>query len=131
MQLDSFMKEFAKEMELTEDFPLILGSYSLPLEDDLTVSVTPIPNGFTLYCSLIACPQTNRESFFSQLLLANLFGQGTRGAILGLNEDGNRLTLSKTIDYTIDYKGFRDVIEDFINVIDFWREETLAQNKSG
>lgn len=58
-------------------------------------------------------------------MLGNLFGQGTHKAVLGLTEDGNMLTLFKVVEYNIDYKQFRDALEDFINSVDFWREEAL------
>ena len=59
------------------------------------------------------------------MLHGNLFGIGTRGAVLGASIDGNLLTLSKEVEYTPDYKEFKDLVEDFINMVDYWREEAL------
>ena len=75
--------------------------------------------------SVAAVPKGQQELLFTQALLANLCGQGTKGSLLGLNESGTVLTLSHTIDYDINYKEFRDLVEDFISTIDFWREESL------
>lgn len=123
--LRRFIEEFSREMELEGSIPEINGVYTIPLEDKLDITLTEIPQGFTLFSTLIKCPIQNKEAFYCKLLHANLFGQGTHGALLGLNDDGTYLTLSRKIDYNIDYKGFKDVVEDFINVVDFWREETL------
>lgn len=126
--LDRFMETFAKEMEL-EAFPNVKGSYIIPLENDLSIQLVPLPNGFSLFSTTASVPTVNRETFLVQVLHANLFGQGTHGSVLGLNDLGNLLTLSRIIDYNIDYKTFRDIIEDFINVLDFWREEVRLSNK--
>ena len=55
-------------------------------------------------------------------MMANLFGQGTKGGILGINAEGTMLTLSRTVDFAVDYKDFKEFLEDFINVMDFWQK---------
>lgn len=124
--LDRFMKQLAKEMELSQEIPLSeKGIYRLPLEEDLSVEVTAVGGDF-LFSSLVApCPTENVDLFYMRMMLANLFGQGTLGAILGLNQEGNYLVLSRSVENRIEYKEFRDIIEDFVNSVDFWREEAL------
>lgn len=127
--LDDHMKKLQKEMELTQPLNTDLpGVYALPLEEGLTVIVTSMGSGCVLTCNMIACPKQREEDFYSTALLGDLFGQGTGGAVLGLSEDGNMLTLSKAIDYNIEYKDFKDLLEDFINSVDFWRQEVLNHN---
>lgn len=126
--LERHMESFAKEMDI-EHFPSDKGSYTIPLEDDLSIQLTPTENGFVLYSTIAQVPSESREAFLTKTLHANLFGQGTFGSILGLNELGNLLTLSRNVEYNIDYKGFKEVIEDFINALDFWREEVRLNNK--
>ncbi len=118
------MKQLAQELEVDDLLePGSTGNYKLPLEEDLAINITPLSKGFYLFCNITPCPKANREVFYSDALLANLFGQGTHGAILGLSEDGGRVTLSYAADYSVEYKEFRDSLEDFINTVDFWREE--------
>jgi hypothetical protein len=121
--LDDWMRDFAQELEtgsLATESP---GSYEIPMDEDLKIAVTSLGQGYNLFSVLAACPKINKENFFSKVMQANLFGQGTHGAVLGLTEEGNMLTLSQFVDYTTNYKDFRDVVEDFINTVDFWREE--------
>lgn len=129
--LGNLMEQLVKDLELgtplTTEVP---GVYSFPLDLGLSVIISEIPRGFSLKCSICPLPQTNDEQILTQAMLANLFGQGTRGSILGLSSEGSILTLTQVIDYTVDYKEFRDILEDFINSVDFWREETLAQSKT-
>ena len=124
--LQSFIPRLVNDLELgnvnlSSDVP---GIYSLPLEDGLFINMTDIPEGFILKCNVAPYPKVKEELFVTQAMLANLFGQGTKGAILGLNSDGTILTLTMIIDYPVDYKDFRNSLEDFINVMDFWREES-------
>lgn len=128
--LEELINQLSKEMEL--DSPLkasIPNLYTIPLEESLSVSITsPSPDLISLSCVIGDCPMEEREAFFAELLLANLLGQGTRGAILGMNSEGNLLTLTKDIDYPIDYKNFRDIVEDFFNAADVWRQEILNRS---
>lgn len=123
--LEPFMQSIAQELELPELSPTGKGEYTIPFED-YAIIIAPIQDGFSLFCNVILFPKENREKFLMHAMHANLFGQGTNGAVVGLSEDGNLLTLSKVVDYNVDYKEFRDTLEDFLNAIDYWREETLT-----
>ncbi len=125
--LQNFIPRLIDELELgdttlTSGVP---GIYTLPLEDGLAVNMTDIPNGFILKCNVAPFPKTMEELFATQLMLGNLFGQGTKGAVLGLNMDGTIITLTHVVDYPVEYKEFRESLEDFINTMDFWRDEAL------
>lgn len=126
--LDTFIKELSQELELTE--PLVAdvpGVYALPLDEGLSIMISANSNnrGMQLACTLGPAPMNKEEDFFTQAMLGNLFGQGTKNGVLGLSEDGKMMTLSRTIYYDIDYRQFREIVEDFINSVDFWREEAL------
>lgn len=124
MATTDLIKQYASDLEIEGELePDSPGIYTLALEDDINVKITVLPQGFSLFAAVIACPQSNKEQFLSQALLANLFGQGTRGSVLGTTDDGNLLTLSKLVEYNVDYKDFRETLEDFVIVIDFWREQ--------
>lgn len=123
--LDKFIQSLSKELELEETLATeVPGVYALPLEGDLMITITDKPPGFSLACTLDSAKKQNEEDFFARLMLGNLFGQGTKGAVLGLTEDGNLLTLTQTVDYNAEYKEFRDIIEDFINSAEYWRIES-------
>jgi len=126
--LQNFIPKLIQDLELgkTNLSSLNPGVYTFPLEDGLSIDMSDIPNdGFMLKCNVAPFPKVKEELFVTQAMMGNLFGQGTRGAILGLNPDGTILTLTLIVDYPADYKDFRNSLEDFINVMDFWREEAL------
>jgi hypothetical protein len=127
MQLSKLVEGLQKEWELSQplrqDIPSV---YTVPLDTGLSFTISAYSQGGVWLQSTIAeAPDKNLEEVYTQLLLGNLFGQGTKGALLGLNENGTQLTLSRTIGYDIDFQEFKDSVEDFINTIDFWREEMM------
>ena len=126
--LASLMEKLTQELELDKSLATeVPGTYAFPLDQGLTVTIFEIPRGFLLKCPVGPAPKVQEELFLTQAMLANLFGQGTRGAVLGLSPEGTILTLSQVVDYTVDYKEFKDIVEDFINSVDFWHEEALSQ----
>lgn len=127
MKLQDLVQELEKEWGLEKPLPQeIPGVYTIPLDEGLNFVASSLPEGgLRLSSSLAPAPQRNMEEAYQSLLLSNLFGQGTKGALLGLNDTGTLLTLSREIEYDVDLKEFSNIVEDFINTIDFWREEML------
>jgi hypothetical protein len=125
MKLEDLVQKFMEELGLTAPLKSSTpGGFSIPLEESVTVNLSPLsPFGFELRSEFVDCPKEDLESIFTELLHANLFTQGTKGACLGLNEQKNRLVLTQQITTDISYETFTHLIEDFINTIDFWREE--------
>jgi hypothetical protein len=82
-------------------------------------------DGEAYFSALIApLPTKDKEDFLLKLMKANFLGQGTGGAVLGLKEDESCLTLSLSLPYEINYRAFKDAIEEFVNYIDYWKTET-------
>lgn len=127
MQLKELIKGLEKEWDLDVPLPLeVPGVYTIPLDAGLNFTIASLPEGgFRLSSTLAPAPQINLETAYQALLLANLFGQGTKGAILGLNDAGTLLTLSREIEYDVNLNDFNNIVEDFINSMDFWREEMM------
>ncbi len=97
--------------------------YSIPLEEGLEVIITPTQGGFSIKSSIAECPKGKEPEFLTQAMTANVFGQGTDHCVLGLDESGKYITLNREIDYRNNYSDFSHIIEDFIYMIDFWRDE--------
>lgn len=128
--LAELMRELAKEFESNTNFASEKeGVYAIPLEENLFVNISSQRQGVLLSCNFASAPSSNREKVFQHMLHGNLFGQGTRGAVLGATLDGNVLTLSKDVEYTPNYKEFKELVEDFINMVDYWRDEALTSKQ--
>lgn len=123
--LEKHMEKFRQEMEIEGTLAgKKPGIYEIPLEENLTVVLKDKSSGFELACTLGSAKKEQEELFYTTLMFGNLFGEATSGAVLGLTEDGNLLTLSQSIDYNADYKDFKIIIEEFIESVDFWRDES-------
>lgn len=93
---------------------LRLGAYVVEMREldpgiSLTAPIGPLPK--------------EKEDAFTYCLRANLLGQGTGGARIGLSANERFLTLSLGLPYEMNYQAFREKLEDFINYLVYWREE--------
>lgn len=125
--INEYMVKLAQELELPVEVAQdVGGKYRLPMDEETVVNLLDVPPGFSLQANVCKVPDKNLEVFYEHVLHGNLLGQGTFGAVLGLTDDGKYLTLSLDIDYPIPYNTFKETIEEFLNTVDYWRDETLA-----
>ena len=103
--------------------------FKLNLGPELSVFVRELEEGFTLSSRVAQVPPKKREELFILLMKANFLGQGTGGSAIGMEEDEKFLTLSLAIPYEMNYKAFREQIEDFANFADYWRGEVMRHIK--
>lgn len=124
--LKELIKQLSYEMELEKPLAAEMsGVYTLPLNEGLHVIVSSDEHGLTFYSELGECPKVKKEEFFLEMMDANLFGQGTTNAILGLSKNGEKIILTQHITYEMEYKEFSEILEDFINTIDYWIDESI------
>lgn len=129
--INEYMAKFANELDLPLEIAQDMGGkYRFPMDDEIMIELVDIPPGFSLYAVIAKIPEGNLEIFFERAMHGNLLGQGTSGAVLGLTEDGKKLTLSLDIDYPIPYNEFKGIIEEFLNTADYWRDETISVRKT-
>lgn len=122
--LDTLIRQLGQELKMED---LIAspepGHYSIPFADDIQVECIQSPHSFLLKGVIGPSPQENSQLFLTKAMQSNLFGHGTRGAAIGLNNEGKMLTLALEIDSDSNYKEFHERLEDFISILDFWRKE--------
>lgn len=99
--------------------------YILPFDENIQVEAIQRNHSILLKGTIGECPKQHPDAFLLRTIEANLFGAGTRGASIGLREEGNMLTLSLELDYNASFKDFKERLEDFVSVIAFWRNEAL------
>ncbi len=129
--LEQFIKNLQSELELL-DLPSKNeeGFYPLALTGDITVSLKELFPGFMMTSPIIVCPQTHREVLFAYLMKANFLGLSTGGAAIGMDAEEKFLTLSRIIPYDINYKTFKEAVEDFANFLELWRKEIERYHKT-
>lgn len=126
--LESLVDQLGQELQMKELISTTKeGSYTLPFEENIEVQVVETPFNYLFKGIIGPCPSRNKEAFLAKTMEANLFGRGTRNAIIGLTEDGKLLTLSAELDYNSTYKEFKEKLEDFVTILDYWRKEALTE----
>ncbi len=125
------MKTFAEEMEFEQLPQKEEGNvYHVSLNPQLTIRMQQLDPGLSFWARIGPCPTVKREELFMYLMKANFLGQGTGGSSLALDENENFLTLSLVLPYDMNYKMFKDAVEDFANYLDYWREELTRHKKA-
>ena len=61
----------------------------------------------------------DEEKTYSYLLYANFLGQGTGRSALSIHPDDKTITLSQILFFDIDYQYFKEIMEEFINYVDY------------
>lgn len=123
---DTLVEQLCNELEMKEFVSFKKPShYTLLFDGDITVSISREGSSHSFKSIIGQAPMSDTDSFFLRVMDANLFGSGTKGAAIGWNEEDNLLTLSLERDYNRSYKEFKSRLEDFVNVIEFWRQEAL------
>lgn len=103
------------------------GLFSLRL-NNIEVSLKYLDPGVYFYSKITQLlPQHKKEDVLSLLMKANFLGQGTGGGTIGLTEDESSLTLSLGLPYDMNYKEFKEALEDFVNFLDYWKVKLTSK----
>ncbi|MBX9922535.1 MAG: type III secretion system chaperone [Rhabdochlamydiaceae bacterium] len=128
--LEEHLKQLAEDLELPPLLPKDKSScYYLPLANDFEITVRSLKNGCAFFSKVAAVPTQKREEAFLYFMAANLLGQGTGNQVLGIDPEEKFLTLSCIIPYDMNYKEFKEKIEDFANYLNYWRVEAEKREK--
>lgn len=99
----------------------------LVLDGSLVIDIEHLPGGDILqaYSAVGGHPGGNAE-LCHHLLSANLFGRGTGGAVLGLDEQRGEILLVHTFDLaTLTQEKFVATLEGFVGYVQSWTAELL------
>ncbi len=129
--LEPLIRRLAEELELDE-VPVREkdSAYQVLLNTDLKIRIQELDPGLAFWARIAPCPKEKREDIFILLMKANFLGQGTGNNTIALDENENFLTLSSVLPYDMNYKTFKDALEDFANYRDYWKEEIIRYNKA-
>lgn len=100
------------------------GYFQIAFSNNLKISLKDLSPGFSILSFLSPIPTQNKEEAFSYLMKANFLGQGTGEQIIGIDQDEKFLTLSRTISYEVNYPKFKEILEEFVNYLAYWKDET-------
>lgn len=123
--LESLLKDLERYLDvlLIKGVGESAGKWTVKLSDKEEVTIWEIPSGIHLHAIIGSLPSGNREDLFIHFMQANFLGQGTGESVIGLDPEENFLTLSLSIVYEMNYRIFKDKLEEFFNYLNYWREE--------
>jgi hypothetical protein len=127
----SMLKQFIERLSVDMGYEQPLdanedGSYSLRLEPDIDVTLKESPDLMIMFYTKVAeLPVRSTEEYLLKAMCANLFGRETGGAALGLDREAKRVVLLDFLSESQNYRVFHDRLEDFVNYVEAWRQETI------
>lgn len=85
-----------------------------------------------IFSPVAAIPEKNREDLLMQLNEANLFGQGTGGALFSILKEIDLLFMYRKFNLSvIDYQHFEKGVESFLNYLEAWKKKIDAEFGAG
>ena len=128
--LEQHLTQMARDLEM-ESAPGKdeTGMYTLHINPERTIALKELDPGCLFFARIGPCPDKNQEQMYMYLMRGNFLGQGTGGGVLAIDDNEKFLTLTLTMPYDINYKNFKETLEDFVNFADYWRQELLAHQK--
>jgi len=121
--LDRLLEQLHQEMDLGPIPSLDEKKMRTIVLGSLSFSVKELDPGVYFFGNVAPPPQVKKEEFFTWIMKMNFLGQGTGGAAIGLAEDESSLTLSHALPYDMNYKAFKEALEDFANFLEYWKKE--------
>ncbi len=129
--LEQHLKRLFEDLELSATPMKGEGDvYTVSLNDALKVEIKELDPGLSFYTVLGTIPDAKKEELFIYLMKANFLGQGTGGGTIALDEEEKFLTLSLVLPYDMNYKTFKEALEDFVNYAEYWKQELLRHQKA-
>lgn len=122
--LEEFIEKICKKLKI-EPVEVIGKSVSLSINEEINVNIKELKKGFFFTSIIKACPGENREELFLKIMQENFALQRGGRSIIGLDKNEKNLTLSLNIPYEVNYKKFKESVEEFANYLLFWRKEIV------
>ena len=123
--LESILSDLNRHLGLKaiEGTQEMKGFWLVRVPETHEVWIKDLNPGVYLRCVIAPNIGSADETFYMYLMKANFLGQGTGGGTLTLDPEEKFLTLINLIPYEVNYKIFRDKLEDFVNYIEYWQKE--------
>lgn len=133
MQLERLIETLSSEIKI-EAIPQKNKDrlYQVKIGSSPQVSIKELDPGVFFRAKILSLPKEgNKEALFIYLMKANLLGQGTGGGAIGIDPSEKFLTLSLALSFEVNYKTFHEGLEDFLNYLDFWKEDVVRFQTQG
>ncbi len=130
MDLRILLQELAQKFNFTAELEKDpQGFYRLEINEKTVLLLKENNFGLTCKSDITPIASDDNEDLLTLLMRANFTGQGTGGAILCLNPTGQKLLLQNHVFGDLNYKEFKEKIEEFVNYLNYWKTRVSDQTK--
>jgi hypothetical protein len=129
--LEHLITEFTEKLDL----PLNLektndGYYSVLLNPETELFFRDLNPGFTCRSPIGLLPKEGPiEDLYILLMKANFLGQGTKGAAIAIDENVKNILFTFSISEQLNYRLFKEHVEDFVNYLNYWKKRIFHEKK--
>jgi hypothetical protein len=127
--LKEHLETFTRQFELAPYIKERTSFFVLEIDPDTKLLFEELEVGFSMSAKIAPLPSDKKEDLLMILMNANFIGQGTGGSTISLDSEEKFLTLSAIFTYDMNYKTFTELIEDFVNYLDYWKAEIIRYQK--
>jgi Tir chaperone family protein CesT len=121
--VQGFLEKLCAELEISPVPKRDEGKvFHLHFAPKTEIALMDLDPGVEMRARLADCPKERREELFIYVMRANLLGQGTGASRIGLDDKEKFLTLSVGLPYEMNYHGFKEAFEEFVNHLVYWRD---------
>ena len=122
IEVELYLDKLASDIQVTKVYEKKEKNlFFLPF-GERNISIHSKKNQLIINAEMGTLPDEEVEPFCQYLLFANYLGQGTGNCSIGLRPDKQTITLTRTVDKEVDYLTFKEVIEEFVNYLDYWKD---------
>ena len=121
--IESVLEKLTKELTQAHYTKENENLFLFEVGENLLLFIQEVEDLIYLSGNICPCPEENLEELFIYLMRANLLGEGTGKASIGLDSEENNIILSKAFAFDPDEQHMKEEIELFANYLLFWKEE--------
>ncbi len=119
---DQYLKRLGEELEM-EHPPCFQedGTLFLDLGGASPLLLQRHESFCSVRCEVALVPAEYQEALFTLLMKGNFLGWETGESAIGVDQEGKKILLSRSITYDLRYVDFKEILEEVINYAEHWR----------
>lgn len=128
--LESLLKQLCQNLQLAPPPQKDAhNQFTLSLNPVTSLDFQELEIGFSCKSIVAKIPDEPLEDLLILLMKANFLGQGTKGAVLAIDEKIQHFVFILHVPEETPYIVFKDKIEDFVNYLNYWKERIHKEIK--
>lgn len=129
--LKQYLQQICQELGIDSKFELSAeGFYSIPFEQNMHVRFKENEdNTVYLQSECAPLPKAHTEEYLTLIMKAHLFGKETGRSFFGLDGKEENILISQLLSPRLSFEEFCSELEDYLNYLESWREETRVFGK--